>query len=286
MECPHCGKTFKTTGNLNKHIRTAKYCQLQKMVSDSDEDLIAMRVKSERRETELLALLEEKDWEISRLKEELESVRQKDSMITDRFLQKDDEMHKMLEHKNDEISKLESRLLRHEETIADIARQPRTTTTSSSSININLPPLTNKHLEEHAQFLSMDHFKRGFQGYAEYALEFPLKGMVTCTDYSRRKVKYNNDTGDTIVDPNMKNLCTNLFRAIRSRNQDLTNEYMKAMKEKAESGEWDRNDIQDLMFEAISRNSDVVSIASGNRPEAASDFVKWVCSGLTSVDPT
>ena len=151
----------------------------------------------------------------------------------------------------------------------------------STTTNFNFPPLTQKHLEDNAQFLSLDHVKKGFQGYAQYALDFPLKGLVTCTDYSRRKVKYVNEEGQSVTDPDMTNLCTNLFSAIRSRNQELTSEYMQEMKEKADSGQWDRNDIQDLVFEAITRNGDVASIANGDRPEAVADFVKWVCSGLT-----
>ena len=281
--CEICGKEFDRTNNLKRHQQSA-LC----MVRRKDLDLARKDEELARKDEELAR----KDEELARrsvelVQETLKWTKERnafEAVIKD-VVKEVEHLQTVLGQKADEINKLESRICKYEQTIADIARQPRTSTSTSTSTNkfvVNFPPLTTEHLQSNAQFLSMDHLKKGFQGYAEYALEFPLKGMVTCTDFSRRKVKYNNEEGDLVVDPDMKKLCTNLFSAIRSRNQELTNEYMTEMKEKAESGEWNRNEIQDLMFEAITRNGDVASIADGGRPEAITDFVKWVCSGLTS----
>ena len=273
--CTYCSKEFSTTFNLVKHQKTAKYClKLQSEESAKKPPksftckYCGKSLKTSRsmcRHTEgclerYKTLSTDLEADNAKLRRELETlIAAHDTVKAELAIYKD------LSHSS-------------QQTIASIAHQPRT----SSSVNINLPPLTREHLEENAQYLSMDHIKKGFKGYAEYALEFPLKGMVTCTDYSRRKVKYNDHNGDVVIDPDMTNLCSNLFSAIRNRNQELTNEYMSEMKEKTASGEWNRNDIQDLMFEAITRNGNVISIANGERPEAITEFVKWVCSGLTS----
>ena len=279
--CKHCQKSFTAKQKLVAHeprCPCRKSSDMILSIEARNKDLEAKNKDMEANNEEIAALLSKRNQEILDLKsvhsqEVLElqlTVSQqqellKDSEETVAVLRGQIAIYKDLSHSS-------------QQTIASIAHQPRT----SSSVHINLPPLTREHLEENAQYLSMDHIKKGFKGYAEYALEFPLKGMVTCTDYARRKVKYNNDNGDVVVDPDMTSLCSNLFSAIRSRNQDLTNEYMSEMKEKTASGKWNRNDIQDLMFEAITRNGDVISIANGERPEAITEFVKWVCSGLTS----
>ena len=234
-----------------------------------------MQTLNAQKDEEMRTILAQKDEEMRTL------LAQKEQEMQDRLKQKDQEVQALLKQKDEEIVKLELHVAKHEKTIADIARQPRTTTSNSKFV-VNLPQLTTEHLQSNAQYLSLDHVKKGFQGYAEYALEYPLKGMVTCTDFSRRKVKYNNEEGETVVDPDMKKLCTDLFAAIRGRNQDLTNEYMKEMKDKADSGEWNRNDIQDLVFEIITQNGDFGAIASGDCPDVLADFVKRVCSGLTS----
>ena len=306
MECPHCKRQLSSIKSLRMHQATAKVCLAAQRRSSPDANVtdplagsVACRGCGRTIvRTDALRNHEKKCPAVSHTKKlEMRWAKERDQLVMELeaknnevirlqiLLERNcDDYQRNVKHKANEINKLESRICKYEQTIADIARQPRTSTSTSSTNKfvVNFPPLTTEHLQSNAQFLSMDHLKKGFQGYAEYALEFPLKGMVTCTDFSRRKVKYNNEEGDLVVDPDMKKLCTNLFSAIRSRNQELTNEYMTEMKEKAESGEWNRNDIQDLMFEAITRNGDVASIADGGRPEAITDFVKWVCSGLTS----
>ena len=308
MECQFCKKTLSCSKSLKAHQKTAKYClSIQSNNSNSviifSNSCLGCGKQFTRRDAltnhesicRAIAYMKEikisytndiaeKDKKISALEETQRQLSQKDEETQRQLSQKNEEMQRQLKQKDEEIHKLEYRIEKYESQIFDIAKQPRQTTqtTHDSSVHINLPPLTREHLEDSAQFLSLDHIKKGFHGYAEYALEYPLKGLVTCTDYSRRKVKYNNDEGQSIIDPDMKKLCINLFKAIRSRNHDLTTEYMNEMKEMADTGKWDRTDLQDLVLEAITRNGEVIAIANGNRPDVITEFVKLVCSGLTS----
>ena len=68
----------------------------------------------------------------------------------------------------------------------------------------NLTPITEDHLKEQAQFLTIDHVKNGVDGYVKYALDYPLKDKIVCTDFSRRKIKYKDEEGNIIEDPDWK----------------------------------------------------------------------------------
>ena len=68
MQCPNCGNTFKTTCSLNKHIRTAKYCQLRKTARDVNENLERFKKESETKEKEAQRTQKEDEERIVALK--------------------------------------------------------------------------------------------------------------------------------------------------------------------------------------------------------------------------
>ena len=96
----------------------------------------------------------------------------------------------------------------------------------------NLTPITEEHLKEQAQYLTIDHIKNGVDGYVKYALDHPLKDKIICTDFSRRKIKYKDDDGNVIEDPEMINLTQKLFQAIKDKNSQLVSEYIIELKER------------------------------------------------------
>ncbi len=66
--------------------------------------------------------------------------------------------------------------------------------------------ITKEWLLENAKFLSIEHILRGPEGYADYALSYPLNNRLIIDDYyydSEHKVeflKYKDFNGDIIVD--------------------------------------------------------------------------------------
>jgi hypothetical protein len=48
-------------------------------------------------------------------------------------------------------------------------------------------------------------------------LEYPLKDKIVCTDFSRRKLKYKDENGNLIEDPEMIKLSQKLFKAIEEK---------------------------------------------------------------------
>ena len=158
----------------------------------------------------------------------------------------------------------------------------------------NLTPITEEHLKEQAQYLTIDHIKNGVDGYVKYALDHPLKDKIICTDFSRRKIKYKDDDGNVIEDPEMINLTQKLFQAIKDKNSQLVSEYIIELKERFdilvmepnndmdddESEEYgNRMDIiTDDLFRVSSQRREIDEIANGNKNEIYYRFIKDICS--------
>jgi hypothetical protein len=105
------------------------------------------------------------------------------------------------------------------------------TNTTNQIIN-NMMPITDAHLQEHVQNLNPLHVQNGASGYAKYALDFPLKDMIVCTDFQRRNCKYKDENGNIVFDPEMTKITKRLFSAIKERNEELINEYSTELQNK------------------------------------------------------
>ena len=80
----------------------------------------------------------------------------------------------------------------------------------------------------------MEHFKNGIQGLAKYAIDYPLKDRVICTDDSRYQFKWRDgDNDDSVVcDRKMITLVKKLFMALRDKNAQLADVAVKEMRER------------------------------------------------------
>jgi hypothetical protein len=158
----------------------------------------------------------------------------------------------------------------------------------------NLTPITEQHLKDQAEFLTIDHIKDGVNGYVKYALEYPLKDKRVCTDFSRRKLKYKDENGNLIEDPEMIKLSQKLFKAIEEKNSTLINEYIIELHDKykvmvmepnneMDEGESEEfsikfNSITDELFKVKNQRKEINEIANGKKTDILHDFIKDVCS--------
>ena len=263
LKCQYCDRVFSTRYNLYKHQKKTAYCILIQ-----EEERKAL-VQSERKDTEMSKMESLKDKEMSKLELLLE--------------QKDTEMSKMEALKDAEISKLEARLSKHENTIADIARQPRSKINNGIENTMNiLSSITTEHLRDQARFLQMEHIQEGMDGYARYALDYPLKNRVVCTDFSRRKIHYKNGDGKVVIDPEMKKLSFELFKAIRERNDELFTDYMTELIEAVRNDP--THDNQQILTDVCELRAEVRRLAEGHKSEMTPTFVKSVCAGTAKSD--
>ena len=133
-----------------------------------------------------------------------------------------------------------------------------------------MEPISSEHMLEHAQNLTLEHIQKGASGYAEYALEYPLKERIACVDYSRRKMKFKDKEGNLITDPEMVKLAPMFFNSIKDKSSEIV---------------YSQNDpnMDSAMFEAVAKlfnmNADVKNGADGIKSEFYHDFIKHVCSG-------
>ena len=167
-------------------------------------------------------------------------------------------------------------------------------TTTNQIIN-NMIPLTDEHLQEHIQNLNHLHVKNGASGYAKYALEYPLKDMIVCTDFQRRNCKYKDENGNVISDPEMTKITKRLFSAIKERNEELINEYSAELQAKWKdinaSGNSDMDEEESAIFssqtnealefalEVLSQKRQANEIADGMRPDLFYNFVRELAAG-------
>jgi hypothetical protein len=138
--------------------------------------------------------------------------------------------NKQIEDQKKTIQELQNKL--GEVAMKDVSRS--TTTNNKTQINNyiqNMQPLTEEHLIDNAQHLTIDHIMKEPQGYSEYALEYPLKDRLLCVDYPRRKVKFKDNDGNVITDPEMTNLATKFFNSIKDKNKELILECGEKLKE-------------------------------------------------------
>jgi hypothetical protein len=91
-----------------------------------------------------------------------------------------------------------------------------------SSEQPNYLPITEELLLENAKFLTIDHILRGPEGYADYALSYPLNDRLIEEDYSNPVfIKYKDRSGNIIIDYGGKMLTKMLFDSVRERTYKL-----------------------------------------------------------------
>jgi len=174
-----------------------------------------------------------------------------------------------LRQKDQHIQELESKIENF--ALQAIARPTTTNNTTINAIIQKLDPVTIDCIESSVPQLTIEHIKKGPQGYAEYALTHPFKNRIICVDYARRKIKYKNSEGNTITDPEMTKLATKLFKSIQDRNNSLIQEYMAELFRRVEYSPQVVSDMADYMCM-------VNSGARGEKSNLCNEFVKSVCS--------
>jgi len=292
MECLDCKNKFKNKASLLHHRRTAKYC-LTIRGEKTDKYKCLGCVKSfsnksnyERHELKCRTLIVRKkvSEEKQKLKEELKMVK-KELLIKD----------KLNEDLKAQVLGLQKQMV--EISMKAVSRPITANTTNTINNNqkiLNLLPLSDKHLEEQAEFLSLDHIKNGAEGYARYAVDFPLKNRLICSDYARRKVKYKDSEGMVVTDPEMSKLSQKLFKAIESKNDKLITGYVKELQKKLYSknrncsGEMDEketeifgceaNEMIDFITNLVNQRREIKEAAQGIKTDMYYNILKNVCS--------
>ena len=326
MECEHCHNILTTLSSLKLHQKTAKYC-LAKQNKVAEEYLCAFCNTSFTLKSSLhkhlricksnTPLIQEQLHELDLVKKELESslLREKElnSKIKELKIDSDKKLYEkdiIISEQTKLIKNLETDYKRHiemqnkdlhdriqsmaEKAIAKPSTVNKNITTTNQIIN-NMMPITEAHLQEHIQNLNPIHVQNGASGYAKYALEYPLKDMIVCTDFQRRSCKYKDENGNVVSDPEMTKITKRLFSAIKERNEKLTNEYSselqakwKALNTIEDMNEEDfsaqTNDALEFVMNVLSQKRQANEMADGMRPELFYSFIRELAAGCYRPD--
>jgi hypothetical protein len=261
--CKFCNKEFKNKYTLKNHIDNAKYC-------------INKRNKYEKQLEEIK----------NKYEKQIEEVKNK--------------YEKQLEEQENKYEKQIYDLQNKLENIAlKAVSKPTNIHNNNQKINQiinNLTPITDNHLKDQAKFLTLEHIKNGASGYAQYALEYPLKDKIVCTDFARKKIKFKDNEGNLIDDPEMAKLLQKLCKAILEQNQILIDEYMDELQSKfikwakEPNNEMNEDETEEystigsIITDAISQirtqNREIKEIADGYKPDIFNEIVRYICSKL------
>jgi hypothetical protein len=113
----------------------------------------------------------------------------------------------------------------------------------TSSDKLNDLTITEEWLIENAKFLTIEHILRGPEGYADYALSYPLNNrLIEEEDYSNPTfIKYKDRKGDIITDHGGKMLLNMLLESVRERTHELI--------ESNDPVRFECEDIEDSIFQ-------------------------------------
>ena len=270
MICEFCKNSFSSKTNLKNHQKSAKYCiALRKNSVENDVIYYTCKTCNKQFSRKFnLVRHEEKCVSIElfyELKNKLDKYAERSKIDDDKIKFLEEQLH----NKDLRIKELEQQML--DVTIKAVSKSTTTNKTNITNYIQQLQPLTDQHLTDNVQHLTIDHIMKGPEGYAQYALEYPLKDRMICVDYARRKVKFKDKDGKVITDPEMTSLATKFFNSIKDKNKELILECSDKLKENF-------GDEVDTIVKILDYKSAVDNCSEGEKSEFNDGFVKYMCS--------
>jgi hypothetical protein len=274
FKCEFCEKELKTKSNIDYHQKTAKYCLEKQGKENVNFKCNYCKKKFTKKQTLInhteICISKPLDDEINKLKKYILDL-ESQNLIKDKIIEEKDKIIKKSELKNKE---LEDKLYKILEKAVD---KPTTTNNTTNNTNIEkLEIISPTFLDEQAQYLTIDHIKNGANGYANFFLEHQLKDRIVCTDFSRRKLKYKDENGEVITDPEMNTLSILLFSSIKTRNRDLTIKYMDELINKEQDQEYFMKIAQSFGEQDL----EFTKILNGEKNGMYHDIVRTLCSRI------
>jgi hypothetical protein len=294
MECEFCKNTFSNKSSLVKHQKRTKYCiglrEEKGLIDDIKKEVEIKCFGCEKVFTSKENLKYHTEKCINLIIHDLEEKYKKEIAEQKEFYEK-----QIVEYK-EQIKQLQNEITNIAKTAVSrpitINNQHNNQLINNQIIN-NLIPISEEHLIEQSKYLTLEHIKNGASGYVQYALEYPLKDRIKCVDYSRKRIKYKDEEGNIIDDPEMSKLSQKFFKAIEEPNSKLTDEYLKELQSKLsmlnnqveEINEEDKKEFDeqsnlliDYYMKINAQRREIREAANGYRPEIYLDFVKDICS--------
>jgi len=248
FSCDFCKKVLSSKQSLKLHINTNKKC-----LKDRGIDLSTIESFKCKNKGCIYSSFLKQDMDkhlfTCKKKKEKEKKERKDNIIQDKL-----------------ISLVET-----------LSNKPSIINNTNTIINNLRPiPINEEYMKDQAQYLTIDHIKRGSIGYSDFILDHPLRDAVVCTDFARRKVKYKDEDGDVITDPDMYNILCLLFTSIKEKNIELTKQYVEELLEKIKVENKDYFEL--LLNKFTDQDIKFFEMLKGVKNELYHEIVKLICT--------
>ena len=187
IECHHCSKKFSCNSSKNRHK-----CKIKIIIDENNknvEKLTHMKIELKNRECRL-----------NDTKKQLKSLKK--------------QLSKQLKEKDHQIEKLQN-------TINKIAMKPKTINNIAQVVN--LQSVSQSSIDNHSENFTLEHFKRGLDGVADFSIKFPLNNAISCQDSNRKQFMWRDgDNGDVVMhDKNIYHMAKKIGQSLRHRSEDL-----------------------------------------------------------------
>jgi len=289
QQCEFCKKIVGSRKYLLKHQKQTKKClKIQeelRATENKERKLIELermlseeKVRNNMLQENYDDLKEKYQQEIERnrdLREKYNDERKAHKYCIEKYYE-EKERHNKLEEKYERVlSEDKERNNELQKELLKAAQRPITNNTTNNTNNINtviqkLSPLTDDCYIDNLPYLTIRHVEKGGAGFAEYALEYPLKDKLVCVDPARKKIKYKNDKGEIMVDPGMHCTRVKFFKSVKKRSDLIFNDYIQ--------DEEDRLAVMECMEIANKVRTQVSDAAQGGSNKLTQTFDRIVCS--------
>ena len=225
FQCEYCNNIFPRKGSLKNHQKRAKYCILIQEEKQNERNVLSQT-------KDRIALYEEKviiyDNTNRELKKQLRiQVKSYENKIAslkkcyeERLAIQRESYEERLLHKSKQVETYQKHIF----DLNKSGRNININNTNNTSIQ-NLQVLSAHCFQDGLEYLNVNHILGGAEGLARYALEYPLKDRVVCSDHARSTLKYKDVNGSVITDPGGKRLSNMLFDSMGQKTSEIRNGY-------------------------------------------------------------
>ena len=235
VKCKFCNNTFQNFSILNHHQKNAKYC----LEIQLKEKQVAFQCQFCTKTLSSKQSLDRHS-KICNIKNVDKKGVESSPNILEKYNMKcreNVEMRQEMMNMNLKLQKYQQEIQRLQTKIEEIAMQTKQNITINNKINqqvIQLNPITDQYLSEQAQNFTISHFKNGLDGISEYAIEYPLKNAITCSDQNRQQFNWRDgDNGNHVIcDSKMYHLTRKLGKSLQEKSETLLTEVINEVEEK------------------------------------------------------
>jgi hypothetical protein len=222
FKCQYCESTFTRLYNLQNHQKKAKYC---KNIQNINCNYCNIKIPKEDINLHYSNCIEYFKYKYSECEKILFENNELKLKIKESnlYIEQIKELKQQNKELQDKLNDITLKLIEKSNNITNNYNNSKNNTTNNTKIDIfnQLTPLTDDDYKKHINNLTLEHIKKGAEGYADYALNYTLKDKLLCLDYSRKKICYKNEQGDKVEEYRLNTILPKLFKEIEPVNKEI-----------------------------------------------------------------